>query len=170
MAYTYDIKTIMTNAWIAARYSAKRHGGKAVEYIKSALKASWRAAYVLRKEEDTRFFFKLPKMSPVEFDAFWDYQEAVKAQKEADEKAFPDNGHDVQYLSVKFAGKSNVNQQSYGEMAEYTFLDNEGNEYVWSTKTNGYYVTRLEAGKKYVISFNHKNYGKGNVNSVKVER
>ncbi|MGK4178799.1 hypothetical protein AB0X41_02250 [Lapidilactobacillus dextrinicus] len=162
MAYTYDIKKIMTNAWIAARYFAKRHGGKAVEYIKSALKASWRAANVERYNLDMTGTFRLAKMSSEEFNAYYDYEVAI-------EKAFPDNGHTVQYLNVKYVGKSNINQRSFGEMADYTFLDGKGKEYVWSTKTDGYYVNHIEAGKNYVISFNYREVG-GKIRSVKIEK
>lgn len=121
---------LFKSAWTIARTSAKRNGGKAVEYLSGALKKAWVSAKNI----------------------------AANVAATLSKKNYTGNGDkDVIGQNVTFTRLSNIQDSFYGQTGEFSFEDAAGRIYIWTTKLNGWIASKLEEGKNYVIDFNIKN-------------
>lgn len=127
-----DKSKLFKTAWQMAKGSAKRNGGKAVEYLSDGLKRAWKSA----KEAAA----------------------SLQSTLNASSRKF-NNDKDVMGETVTFKRFDSIRDSFYGRVAELIFEDAKGNILAWSTKLNGYVASKMEAGKTYKIDFNVKNTG-----------
>lgn len=127
---TINKSNLFKSAWTIARTSAKRNGGKAVEYLSGALKQAWTSAKTV----------------------------AENVAATLNKKSYKgNNDKDVIGQNVTFTHLSNIQDSFYGQTGEFFFEDAAGKVYIWTTKLNGWIASKLEEGKNYVINFNIKN-------------
>ncbi|WDC91698.1 hypothetical protein PSR33_05785 [Latilactobacillus curvatus] len=121
---------LFKTAWQMAKGSAKRLGGKAIEYLSDGLKRAWKSAK----------------------QAVADVQRSLNSSS----RKF-DGDKDVMGKTVTFKRFDSIRDTFYGRVAEFIFEDAKGNVLAWSTKLSGYVASKMEAGKTYKIDFNIKN-------------
>lgn len=112
-----------------AKGSAKRNGGKAIEYLSDGLKRAWKSAK----------------------QAITDVQSSLNSSS----RKF-DGDKDVMGKTVTFKRLDSIRDTFYGRIAEFIFEDAKGNIFAWSTKLNGYVASKLQEGQVYSIDFKIK--------------
>lgn len=126
---TINKSKLFKTAWQMAKGSAKRNGGKAIEYLSDGLKRAWKSAK----------------------QAITDVQSSLNSSS----RKF-DGDKDVMGKTVTFKRLDSIRDTFYGRVAEFIFEDVKGNIFSWSTKLNGYVASELQEGQVYSIDFKIK--------------